>query len=73
MSTVQYEQFHTDCSAASGEEFRWAFSWRSRPIFESDGTETNVFDEKDRLGAFHPIYAIPHEAAEKMRQWHEKQ
>ncbi|BDD58308.1 hypothetical protein MPDQ_000399 [Monascus purpureus] len=73
LSTVQYYHYHTDSSAASGDTFASAFSWKAAPIIDGDGSEVNVFDEKDRLTAFHPMYAIPHEAAENMRQWYEKQ
>lgn len=73
LSTVQYRHYHTDSSAASGENFTSAFSWKSSPIIDKDDTETNVFDEEDRLTAFHPMYAIPHKAAEDMRRWYEKE
>lgn len=72
LSTVQYHHYHTDSSAATGN-FSSAFSWKYSPIVDGDASEANVFDEKDRLAAFHPMYAIPHKTAETMRQWYEKQ
>lgn len=47
--------------------FASAFSWKSSPI----PTEEIVCEKSDRLEPFHPLYVIPHRAAEKMRLWYE--
>jgi hypothetical protein len=36
-------------------------------------TDRDVFDEEDLVEAFHPVYAIPHEAVSAMRSWAESQ
>jgi protein farnesyltransferase subunit beta len=58
---------------SSKENFSSAFSWKCIPSTTSDDHESdrNVFDEKDRLTAFHPLYVIPPKAAESMRLWYE--
>ncbi|KAE8400446.1 terpenoid cyclases/protein prenyltransferase alpha-alpha toroid [Aspergillus pseudonomiae] len=73
LSTTQYHHYHTDASASSKEDFSSAFSWKSLPVTSSnnDGSDLIVFDEKDRLTALHPLYVIPHQAAENMRTWYE--
>jgi len=76
LSVLQNYHYHTDSGPPFGGIFSSAFSWHYSPIlipsdFEPDA---NVFDEDDRVTAFHPIYTIPHRAAENMRAWceHEK-
>ncbi|KAL2861378.1 terpenoid cyclases/protein prenyltransferase alpha-alpha toroid [Aspergillus pseudodeflectus] len=71
LSSVQYRHYHTDVSATSKAEFSAAFSWKYVPVRnpEGHGTDVNVFDENDRLAAFHPLYVIPHNSAERMRLW----
>ncbi|EIT80880.1 beta subunit of farnesyltransferase [Aspergillus oryzae 100-8] len=73
LSTTQYYHYHTDASASSRGNFSSAFSWKSLPVTSSDnqGSDLSVFDEKDRLAALHPLYVIPHQAAENMRIWYE--
>ncbi|KAF9890181.1 CAAX farnesyltransferase (FTase) subunit beta [Aspergillus nanangensis] len=72
LSSAQYSHYYTDTSVSSGEEFASAFSWRCHPTTtEEEGV--NVFSEGDRLAAFHPIYVIPHKAAESMRLWFENE
>ncbi|KAJ9255902.1 hypothetical protein DTO195F2_6106 [Paecilomyces variotii] len=73
LSSLQNFHFHTDDSSASRSVFSSAFSWKYTPIVSSSQVEAdvNVFDERDRLQAFHPIYSIPHKAAENMRAWFE--
>jgi protein farnesyltransferase subunit beta len=68
---VQYRHYHTDVSATSKAEFSAAFSWKYVPIQnpEGHGTDVSVFEESDRLAAFHPLYVIPHNHAERMRLW----
>ncbi|KAL3464135.1 terpenoid cyclases/protein prenyltransferase alpha-alpha toroid [Aspergillus heterothallicus] len=75
LSSVQYRHYHTDNSATSNTSFSSAFSWKYHPVQNLDGRETdnNVFDETDRLAAFHPLYVIPHNSAEHMRLWCENQ
>jgi len=72
LSALQYHHFHTD---STGGIFASAFSWRYVPISSTSELEpdVNVFDERDRLRAFHPLYVIPHEAAENMHAWYERQ
>ncbi|KAL2870853.1 CAAX farnesyltransferase subunit beta RAM1 [Aspergillus lucknowensis] len=71
LSSVQHYHYHTDASATSNEECSSAFSWKYIRVRKSDnhGSDINVFDENDRLAAFHPLYVIPHEAAESIRLW----
>lgn len=68
---TQNYHYRTDSSAVSGGNFPWAFSWQSTPILAEDERESegNVFEESDRLAAVHPLYVIPHRAAEGMRAW----
>lgn len=68
LSETQHHHYRTDVSASSSEAFASAFSWKSSPI-----REDNVFEKNDRLAAFHPLYVIPHQAAEKMRLWYESE
>ncbi|KAL4984937.1 terpenoid cyclases/protein prenyltransferase alpha-alpha toroid [Aspergillus falconensis] len=74
LSSVQHYHYHTNASAVSDGRFSSAFSWKYRPAQGSDSKESdvNVFDESDRLQAFHPLYVIPHQAAETMRLWCEQ-
>ncbi|PWY87219.1 CaaX farnesyltransferase beta subunit Ram1 [Aspergillus sclerotioniger CBS 115572] len=71
LSTAQHRHYHTTSSASSNEVFASAFSWKWTPITASEDTSSdqNVFDEKDRLKASHPIFVIPHAAAESMHGW----
>ncbi|PWY87705.1 CaaX farnesyltransferase beta subunit Ram1 [Aspergillus heteromorphus CBS 117.55] len=71
LSSVQYHHYHTTSSVSPKGVS--AFSWKYTPIKTSDASaEQNVFDEKDRLTPFHPLYVIPHAAAENMRLWCEQ-
>jgi protein farnesyltransferase subunit beta len=67
LSATQHHHYRTDSSPCANKNFSSAFSWQSKPT----GAEENVFEKSDRLTAFHPIYVIPHQAAEKMRLWYE--
>ncbi|PYI00567.1 CaaX farnesyltransferase beta subunit Ram1 [Aspergillus sclerotiicarbonarius CBS 121057] len=71
LSMAQHRHYHTTSSASSNEVLASAFSWKWTPITASEDTasDQNVFDEKDRLTASHPIFAIPHAAAESMHVW----
>ncbi|KAL2835143.1 terpenoid cyclases/protein prenyltransferase alpha-alpha toroid [Aspergillus cavernicola] len=71
LSSVQHHHYHTDSSATSNKDFASAFSWKHRPARTSNdpGSDVNVFDENDCLKALHPLYVIPHKAAEGMRLW----
>ncbi|KAL4891066.1 terpenoid cyclases/protein prenyltransferase alpha-alpha toroid [Aspergillus ambiguus] len=74
LSMVQYRHYYTDVSASAQADCPSAFSWKSLPIKTApveNPADVNVFDESDRLTAFHPIYVIPHRAAEEMRLWFE--
>lgn len=74
LSMAQYRHYYTDVSVSAKGEFHSAFSWKSLPIKTApveNASDVNVFDESDRLTAFHPIYVIPHRAAEEMRRWFE--
>ncbi|OQD81166.1 hypothetical protein PENANT_c029G03136 [Penicillium antarcticum] len=68
LSATQHNHYRTD-SSVSSEGFASAFSWKSTP----SQAEDNVFDKADRLESLHPLYVIPHKAAEKMRLWFEAQ
>ncbi|KAJ5216290.1 uncharacterized protein N7498_002697 [Penicillium cinerascens] len=68
LSETQHHHYRTDISASSSEVFASAFSWKSSPI-----REDNVFEKNDRLTALHPLYVIPHQAAERMRLWYESE
>ncbi|KAI9367785.1 terpenoid cyclases/protein prenyltransferase alpha-alpha toroid [Aspergillus egyptiacus] len=71
LSSVQHDHYHSNSSVSSSEQFTSAFSWKHRPVQNSDchPSDVNVFDENDRLMAFHPLYVIPHQAAEGIRLW----
>ena len=71
LSTAQHRHYHTTSSPSSNEVFASAFSWEWTPITASENapSDQNVFDEKDRLTASHPIFVIPHAAAESMHVW----
>ncbi|KAF5856075.1 CAAX farnesyltransferase (FTase) subunit beta [Aspergillus alliaceus] len=71
LSTAQYHHYHTNASASSRGDYSSAFSWKFLPVTTSEdhGSDISVFDEKDRLTALHPLYVIPHQAAENMRIW----
>lgn len=71
LSSTQYYHYHTTSSVSSDEGFGSAYSWKCTPIPASDdsSSDQNVFDEKDRLKAFHPIFVVPHAAAENLRVW----
>ncbi|KAL2002027.1 hypothetical protein VTN02DRAFT_780 [Thermoascus thermophilus] len=72
LSALQYHHFHTD---SAGGVFDSAFSWKCVPITSTSEVEpdVNVFGEGDRLVPFHPLYVIPHKAAESMRAWYRKE
>lgn len=70
---AQYYHYHTDTSASSKDEFASAFSWKYSRVDASNGPADSVVDERDRLIAAHPLYVIPHQAAQEMRAWYERQ
>lgn len=72
LSALQNHHFHTD---PAGGVFDSAFSWKYVPITSTSELEpdVNVFGENDRLVPFHPLYVIPHKAAESMRAWYRKE
>ena len=74
MSAAQHRHYYTDSSSSARGIFASAFSWQHQPIPTNDTLDRdgNVFDEKDRLRAFHPVFVIPHEDAVNMRAWFEK-
>lgn len=71
LSMTQNYHYRTDSTVSNGN-FSSAFSWKSSPILERNESEANVFDETDRLAPAHPLYVIPHKAAESMRAWCQK-
>ncbi|EYE99877.1 CAAX farnesyltransferase subunit beta RAM1 [Aspergillus ruber CBS 135680] len=75
LSTTQHRHYHTDTSATSKEPFASAFSWKYTPVSSNvnDDTDVSVFEETDRVNPAHPLYVIPHKAAEDMRLWYEKE
>lgn len=68
LSATQHNHYRTDSSASSSETFASAYSWKSTPI-----RKDNVFEKSDRLTPFHPLFVIPHQAAERMRLWYESE
>ncbi|RAH85660.1 beta subunit of farnesyltransferase [Aspergillus japonicus CBS 114.51] len=75
LSTTQHYHYHTTRSVSSKEDFASAFSWQYTSPVTSDGdsADVNVFDENDKVAALHPLFVIPHAAAEGMRLWCERQ
>lgn len=50
------------------------FRWRCRPLYDVLGKSGGgVFDAQDTLAPFHPLFVIPHRAAQAMRDWSEGQ
>ncbi|CAI7659899.1 unnamed protein product [Penicillium crustosum] len=68
LSATQNHHYRTDSSIASNN-FTSSFSWKSSPNRDPG----NVFSRGDRLEPMHPLYVIPHKAAEQMRLWSEAQ
>ncbi|KAJ6188803.1 hypothetical protein N7519_003711 [Penicillium mononematosum] len=68
LSAAQNHHYRTDSSVASNN-FSSSFSWKSSPSRDP----ANVFSRGDRLEPMHPLYVIPHKAAEQMRLWSEAQ
>ncbi|KAJ5129317.1 uncharacterized protein N7515_005356 [Penicillium bovifimosum] len=66
LSATQNHHYRTDTSVSS-KNFSSSFSWKSSPNRSAD----NVFSRGDRLAPFHPLYMVPHKAAEEMRLWSE--
>ncbi|KAJ5772923.1 hypothetical protein N7457_007819 [Penicillium paradoxum] len=66
LSATQNHHYRTD-SSLSSESFSSSFSWKSSP----SRVPENVFSRGDRLEPMHPLYMIPHKAAENMRLWSE--
>ncbi|CAG8899475.1 unnamed protein product [Penicillium egyptiacum] len=66
LSAAQNHHYRTDSSVASNN-FSSSFSWKSSPSRDP----ANVFSRGDRLEPMHPLYVIPHKAAEQMRLWSE--
>ncbi|OAT06004.1 protein farnesyltransferase subunit beta [Blastomyces gilchristii SLH14081] len=76
LSTAQHHHFNTGVASVTGPDnpFPSAFSWSHAPVTASTEHDqsTIVFDEGDRLEVVHPLFVIPHRAAENMREWCEK-
>ena len=50
------------------------FRWRSLPLSDLPGNSADaVFDHEDALQPLHPLFVIPHDAAQKLRDWSESQ
>ncbi|KAH8428245.1 CAAX farnesyltransferase subunit beta RAM1 [Aspergillus melleus] len=73
LSMAQYYHYHTDTSTSSKDDFASAFSWKYSHVDASDGPADSVLSKQDRLIAAHPLYVIPHQAAQEMRSWYERQ
>jgi len=71
LSNVQNYHFNTDIAPPSSGHFPAAFAWKYAPRTSSTTQEQdrNVFKEEDRLETVHPLFVIPHLAAENMRSW----
>ncbi|KAK2786977.1 CAAX farnesyltransferase (FTase) subunit beta [Onygenales sp. PD_12] len=73
LSTAQNDHFNTGSAASTAPHslFPSAFSWSHVPV--APATEQDpasiVFEEEDRLETVHPLFVIPHRAAENMRGW----
>ncbi|OAX78820.1 hypothetical protein ACJ72_06869 [Emergomyces africanus] len=76
LSTAQNHHFNTGIAWRAGPNnpFPSAFSWSHAPVNASMEQDKSaiVFDEGDRLEVVHPLFVIPHRAAESMREWCEK-
>jgi protein farnesyltransferase subunit beta len=85
LSALQYHHYHTTRAGESpprliGGVFSAAFSWKFAPspapfvlpiTDPSRDADPNRADEFYHLTPFHPLYVIPHHAAETMRAWNE--
>lgn len=71
LSTVQHHHYCTESS--SKDDLTSVFAWKHSPNLTSNdqGSDMNVFEESDRLVPFHPVFVIPHRAAEDARAWYE--
>ncbi|KAI1933137.1 CAAX farnesyltransferase (FTase) subunit beta [Ophidiomyces ophidiicola] len=73
LSSTQNYHFDTAAGPTERDPFSSAFSWSHAPLtsrtdIEPDGV---VLHERDRLAVLHPLFAIPHSAAEGMRSWYD--
>ncbi|KAJ5959202.1 uncharacterized protein N7479_006352 [Penicillium vulpinum] len=68
LSATQNHHYRT-ASSVTSNNFSSSFSWKSSPNRDPG----NVFSRGDRLEPMHPLYMIPHKAAEQMRLWSEAQ
>ncbi|KAK2813030.1 hypothetical protein FQN49_008335 [Arthroderma sp. PD_2] len=53
----------------NSKPFSAAFSWTCSPIVASTDDPDTVYDEDDRVKPLHPLFVIPHSAAERIRSW----
>ncbi|EEP75738.1 hypothetical protein UREG_00585 [Uncinocarpus reesii 1704] len=73
LSNTQNYHFDTATGPVARGPFSSAFSWSHIPITSPTDVEPDgvLFHERDRLNVTHPLFVIPHSAAEAMRSWYE--
>lgn len=79
LSNTQNNHFYTHNGPPTTRSLPHSFSWTDAPIPSSSTSEGGVeresekivFDEADRLKAIHPVFVIPHSAADDMKKWYE--
>ncbi|KAL1958166.1 hypothetical protein VTO42DRAFT_5021 [Malbranchea cinnamomea] len=71
LSNAQHYHFNTGAASPERGPFSSAFAWDYKPMTSGSKHErdTIVFHEEDRVKAMHPLFVIPHVAAEEMRSW----
>lgn len=68
VSTV--EHLHTYTDEGLTDPFSSAFSWAATGAqIPSEGDGDTLFETGANLRAVHPVFMIPHEAVDQMRQW----
>lgn len=73
LSSVQHVHYYLG-EDASGSNLAPPFRWRCLPLSDLPSSSADgVFDQQDTLQPFHPVFVIPHEAAQSLRDWAERQ
>ncbi|EXJ90003.1 protein farnesyltransferase subunit beta [Capronia epimyces CBS 606.96] len=68
ISTVEHS--HSYGPVDGSDAFASAFSWEAcKAQIPSEADPTKIFDTGAHVRAIHPVYSIPHEAAQAMRNW----
>ncbi|EER24306.1 protein farnesyltransferase beta subunit, putative [Coccidioides posadasii C735 delta SOWgp] len=73
LSNTQNYHFETATGSIARGPFSSAFSWSHIPLTSKTDIEPDgiVFHERDRLKVIHPLFVVPHSAAEGMKSWYE--